>query len=79
MANMPKVSKVQRGLRIEHELDYKVTKKYRQDSDTDVTTAYIRALEDSTRDVRLTLSDYKEIAARAEANLQKRHQKGAGK
>ena len=77
MADMPNVRKVQRGLRVDLELDRKVLRKYAQKSDTDVKTAYIRALEDSTRDVRLTVSDYKAIAEQAEANRIKRENKKA--
>ena len=72
MANMGKTSKRQVAIRLDLHLCRAVEKKFRRKDDTSEVTAYIRALEDSTRDVLLTAEDYKVIAKQIEANELKR-------
>ena len=72
MANMPNVNNRMIGLRPPIELCRKVERKYLRDDDRGNSVAYIRALEDATRDVRLTTKDYSEIAAEARRNAQRR-------
>lgn len=71
MANMGKTSKRQVAIRLDLHFCRAVEKKYRRDDDASDVTAYIRALEDSTRDVVLSAADYKIIAKQIEANEQK--------
>ena len=68
MANMPNVNNRQIGLRPSIELCRKVEKKYLKAGDSGKSLAYIRALEDATRDVLLTAKDYQAIAREAKAN-----------
>lgn len=68
MANMPNVNNRQIGLRPSIELCRKVEKKYAKPKDKGASLAYIRALEDATRDVFLTAKDYQAIANEASAN-----------
>lgn len=72
MANMGKTTKRQVAIRLDLHLCRAVEKKFRRDDDKSDVVAYIRALEDSTRDVALTASDYKIIAKQIEANELKR-------
>ena len=72
MANMGKTTKRQVAIRLDLHLCRAVEKKFKRDTDTSDVVAYIRALEDSTRDVVLTANDYKIIAAAIEANEEKR-------
>ena len=72
MANMGKTTKRQVAIRLDLHLCRAVEKKFRRDDDTSDVVAYIRALEEATRDVILTASDYKIIAAAIEANEEKR-------
>ena len=73
MANAPKVTKRQKGLRIDLELDAKVRYGFSRPGDKDDTPAYIRALEEATRNVELPAEAYEEIAAKKRANEAKRH------
>ena len=68
MANMPNVNNRQIGLRPSIELCRKVEVKYAKDGDKGGSLAFIRALEDATRDVCLTVKDYQAIAREARAN-----------
>ena len=68
MANMPNINNRQIGLRPSIELCRKVEKKYAKNGDKGNSLAFIRALEDATRDVLLTAKDYQEIAREAKAN-----------
>jgi len=72
MANEGKVSKRVVAVRAEIELCKKVEAKYARPEDKDRTVAYIRALEDATRDVMLTVEQYEEIAKEAKENAIKR-------
>lgn len=78
MANQPKIDNVQRGLRIDRELDAKVLKKFRTDEDMTVKDAYIVALIYATRKVELTPEDLEKIAAdKRAASMKKNEKKGA--
>lgn len=68
MANMPNVHNRQIGLRPSIELCRKVEKKFAKNSDAAGSLAYIRALEEATRDVLLSAKDYQAIAREASAN-----------
>lgn len=72
MANMGKTTKRQVAIRLDLHLCRAVEKKFRHADDTNEVVAYIRALEDATRDVVLTAADYKIIAKQVEANELKR-------
>ena len=72
MSNMGKTTKRLMALRLDLHICKAVERKYRLATDTDKTTAYIRALEDSSRGVKLTPEDYIEIAAEIRANEAKR-------
>lgn len=72
MANMGKTTKRQVAIRLDLHLCRAVEKKFHRADDTSDVVAYIRALEDSTRDVVLTANDYKVIAKQIEANELKR-------
>ena len=71
MANQPNVNKRHITVRVNIETCRAVEKKYRQDTDTNATPAFVRALEDAVRDVELTPEDYKLIADEAFANAQR--------
>lgn len=58
--------------RIDLHLCKAVEIKYLRPDDKDLGTAYIRALEDATRDVKLTAKDYQEIAEEIRRNELKR-------
>lgn len=75
MANQPKISNVQRGLRVDRELDAKVLKKFRTDDDMTIKDAYIVALIYATRNVELTPEDLEKIAADKRAASMKKHSK----
>lgn len=72
MSNEGDVDKRQVGLRADLDLCRKVEKKYARPEDDNKSVAFIRALEDATRNVRLDAADYDAIAAEAHANLEKR-------
>ncbi len=79
MSNEPDIDKRQIGLRADLDLCRKVEKKYGRRDDESRSVAYIRALEDATRNVRLTADDYDAIAAEARANLERRMAKRRAK
>ena len=62
MPNSPDINNVQRGLRIDRELDAKVLKKFKLDDDMTVKDVYILALQYATKDVELDEEDNKRIA-----------------
>ena len=68
MANMGKTNKRQIAVRLELTICRAVEKKFKRDSDTSDVIAYIRALEEATRDVILTKEDYKIIQRQIEEN-----------
>ena len=72
MANMGKTSKRQIAIRLDLHLCRAVEKKFHRADDESEVVAYIRAIEDATRDVLLTANDYKIIAKQIEANETKR-------
>lgn len=72
MANMPKTSKRQVALRLDLDLCRCIEVKFGRKYDTSKSTAFIRALEDATRDVQLSSKDYKIIAEEIRLNELKR-------
>ena len=78
MANQPDKKNIQRGLRVDRELDAKVLKKFRTDDRMTVKDAYINALLFATMKVVLTVEDHERIAAeiRAAKNGKKNVKKG---
>ena len=68
MPNKPNIHNRQVGLRLGIELCRKVKVGFGKKGDRHESTAYIRALEEATRDVVLTLSDYEAIADEVRAN-----------
>lgn len=81
MANMGKTNKRQIAVRLELTVCRAVEKKFKKPTDTDDVTAYIRALEEATRDVILTAQDYKiiqqQIVANENARKNRKRTKGA--
>lgn len=78
MANMGKTTKRLMTLRLDLHICKAVERKYRLANDTDRTTCYIRALEDATRNVKLSPEDYIEIAHEIRENEMKRRGKKGG-
>jgi len=72
MSNMPDTNKRQVSTRIDIETCRKVEKTFARPGDKSKNLAFIRALEDATRDVVLTEEDYEIILAEVKANKQKR-------
>lgn len=62
MSNSPSPTNVQRALRVQRELDAKVTKRFRQDESMTVKDAYVLALQYATRDVQLTAAERHQVA-----------------
>ena len=75
MSSEGNIDKRQVGIRLDLDVCRKVEKKYAQPEDDNKAVSFIRALEDATRNVRLTAEDYEIIAAEAKANLKKRMEK----
>lgn len=75
MPNKPNVNNRQVGLRVSVELCRKVKVGFGRDGDKHESDAFIRALEEATRDVSLTTADYDAIAAEVRANKEHRKQK----
>lgn len=73
MANMGKTSKRQIAIRLDLHLCRAVEKKFHRKDDESEVVAYIRAIEDATRDVLLTANDYKIIAKQIQENENKRN------
>lgn len=73
MAHELNCDKINRGINPERLLDKAVIRKFGKPSDKgQVTLAYIRALEEATRDVRLTPKDYQDAADEARIAHEKR-------
>ena len=53
----------------------KCERKFRRSKDDSLSVIYARALEDATRDVMLTASDYEEVAAEMRKNQKAREAK----
>lgn len=62
MANSPSIENVQRGIRVDRELDAKIVKKFRVDESMSVKDAYILALQFAARGIVLTAEDNERIA-----------------
>lgn len=62
MSNMPSVKNIQRALRVQRDLDAKISKRFRQDESMTIKDAYILALQYATRDVQLAPDEYRKIA-----------------
>lgn len=75
MPNKPSVNNRQVGLRVSVELCRKVKVGFGRDGDKHESEAFVRALEEATRDVILTVADYDAVAAEVRAN--KEHRKHA--
>lgn len=63
MANSPSIENIQRGLRVQRELDAKVIKGFRLDSKMSIKDSYILALQFATRNIVLDAEDNEKIAA----------------
>lgn len=74
MPNKPNINNRQVGLRVSIELCRKVKVGFGRDSDRHESEAFIRALEEATRDVILTVADYEAVAAEVRANKERREQ-----
>lgn len=72
MGNEGKLDKRQVGLRIPLEICHKVQKGYSLPTDADATSAFIRALDEATKDIELTSADMDIIKAEIAANEAKR-------
>lgn len=79
MSNMGKTTKRLVAMRLDLHLCHAVERKYRLADDTDKATCYVRALEDATRNVKLTAADYVSIAAEIRENEAKRRKAKGGK
>lgn len=78
MANMGKTNKKQIAVRLELTTCRAVEKKFKKSGDTSDVVAYIRALEEATRDVILTKEDYKIIQRQIEENeIERASKKGS--
>lgn len=72
MSNEGNLDKRKVNIRIRIETCEKVAKKYGMPEDDGDATAFVRALEDATRDVALMPKDYEAIAAEVRQNYEKR-------
>lgn len=72
MSNMPDVNKRQVANRLDVELCRKVEKGFTREGDKGKNLAYVRALEEATRDILLDDHDYELIRAEIKANKAKR-------
>jgi len=75
MPNSPKIKNVQRGLRVDRELDAKVLRKFRVDDSMSVKDAYVLALRFATRKVSLTVEDHERIIQEKRLASAKMHKK----
>lgn len=78
MSNSPKVTKKQVGLRLELTMCRAVEKKYGRIGDKEKSVAYVRALEESTRDVLLTPEDLDIVASEMRRNREKKSARKIG-
>lgn len=76
MPNKPDPNNRQVGLRVSVELCRKVKVGFGRDGDKYESQAFIRALEEATRDIELVAADYDAIAAEVRAN--ESHRNGTG-
>ena len=74
MPHKPNINNRQVGLRVSIELCRKVKVGFGRDSDRHDSEAFIRALEEATRDVILTVADYEAVATEVRANKKHREQ-----
>jgi len=72
MSNEGDLDKRKVNIRVRIETCEKVLKKYGLPEDTGDSAAFVRALEDATRNVALFPEDYEAIAAEVRENLEKR-------
>lgn len=72
MSNMPDVNKRQVSIRVEIDLCRKVEKEFTRPGDKSKNLAYIRALEEATRKIKLDADDYALITQEVKANEAKR-------
>lgn len=72
MSNEGDLDKRKVNIRIRIETCEKVSKKYGLPEDVGDSSAFVRALEDATRDVALSPEDYEAITAEVRANFAKR-------
>lgn len=72
MSNMPDVNKRQISARVDIELCRKVEKEFARPGDKTKGVAYVRALEEATRKIRLDDADYEMIAEEVRRNQNKR-------
>ncbi len=79
MSNEPNTDKRQLSLRIDLDVCKRVERKYTLPGDTGRVTAYLRALEDATREVVLTPEDYEAMREESRQNMIKRMQKRRGR
>ena len=68
MPNKPNANNRQVGLRVSVELCRKVEVGFGREGDLHKSEAFIRALEEATRNVVLTVADYEAVAAEVRAN-----------
>ena len=73
MSNMPDITKRQVSTRIDIELCRKVEKEFSRPGDKAKSLAFVRALEEATRDIELDDEDYELIAAEIKANKKVRN------
>lgn len=71
MANQPNVNKRHVTIRVNVETCRAVEKKFGRSDDSSASLAFIRALEDATRDVVLSADDYQRIADEVRSNTRK--------
>ena len=72
MANMPDITKRQVSTRLDIELCRKVEKEFTRTGDKSKGLAYVRALEEATREIVLDDADYEIIAEEIRQNKVKR-------
>jgi len=72
MGSEGKLDKRQVGLRVPLELCRKVAKGFGRSDDADASSAFLRALEEATRNVHLNLHDIDLIQAEMQRNSKKR-------
>lgn len=73
MPNKPDINKTQVGLRVPLELSAAVLRGFSRKGDKADSTAFIRALEEATRNITLTADDLIEIGKKAKQNAAKRN------
>lgn len=79
MSDEGDIDKRKVNIRVRIETCKKVVAKFGVEGDAGEAPAFVRALEDATREVTLTPEDYEAIAAEVRRNLEKRMQKRRSK